>query len=401
MSELINNSKQRQALLKEIIKKIHQGMDINEAKKEFKKHFETISTDEIMKMEQGLIREGMAIAEVQRLCDVHAAVFEGSISDIHRAKDLTKEAGHPVQVFLAENDRIENLIKNEIEPYLVQSGKSALLMLRVGIDRLAAIHNHYARKEYLFFPNLEKKGITAPPKVMWGVDDEIRADLKAVQEGLNSPDTDEVLVKGKIEALLQRIRDMIVKENNILVPMLLENLSYFDWILVDASSPEIGYFLEQPKQGWKKKKTEEKEEAKENIPEELVRLPSGNFTLDELDSLLNTLPLDITFVDKEGHVRYFTQGRERIFDRPLTILGRHVSMCHPPASVHVVEEIIESFKSGAKDHEDFWIRMKGAFVYIRYFAIRNRNNEYLGTLEITQNIKEITELEGEKRLISK
>ncbi|MDY0064169.1 MAG: DUF438 domain-containing protein [Bacilli bacterium] len=401
MSELINNSKQRQALLKDLIKKIHQGMDINEAKKEFKKHFETISTDEIMKMEQGLIREGMAIAEVQRLCDVHAAVFEGSISDIHRAKDLTKEAGHPVQVFLAENDRIENLIKNEIEPYLVQSGKSALLMLRVGIDRLAAIHNHYARKEYLFFPNLEKKGITAPPKVMWGVDDEIRADLKAVQEGLNSPDTDEVLVKGKIEALLQRIRDMIVKENNILVPMLLENLSYFDWILVDASSPEIGYFLEQPKQGWKKKKTEEKEEAKENIPEELVRLPSGNFTLDELDSLLNTLPLDITFVDKEGHVRYFTQGRERIFDRPLTILGRHVSMCHPPASVHVVEEIIESFKSGAKDHEDFWIRMKGAFVYIRYFAIRNRNNEYLGTLEITQNIKEITELEGEKRLISK
>lgn len=400
MSELINNSQERQALLKKIIKQIHQGMDVEAAKVEFRSHFTDVSTDEIMKMEQGLISEGMAIEEVQRLCDVHAAVFEGAISDIHKPQNATKEPGHPVQVFMEENERIERVIITEIEPYLEKTGKSAILMLRVGMDRLAEIHHHYARKEYLFFPNLEKKGITAPPKVMWGVDDEIRADLKSIQNDLNGIDCDEFSVKEKIRRLLGRIRDMITKENNILIPILIENLTYFDWILVDASTPELGYFLKQPQNAWKKKKPETtKDEA--IVPSERIILPSGSFELDELDSMLNTLPFDVTFVDKNGHVRYFTQGKERIFDRPLTILGRNVSMCHPPASVHVVEAIIDSFKQGKKDHEDFWIRMKDQFVYIRYFAIRNKNNEYLGTLEITQNIKPITELMGEKRLVER
>lgn len=400
MSELINNSQERQALLKKIIKQIHQGMDVEAAKVEFRSHFTDVSTDEIMKMEQGLISEGMAIEEVQRLCDVHAAVFEGAISDIHKPQNATKEPGHPVQVFMEENERIERVIITEIEPYLEKTGKSAILMLRVGMDRLAEIHHHYARKEYLFFPNLEKKGITAPPKVMWGVDDEIRADLKSIQNDLNGIDCDEFSVKEKIRRLLGRIRDMITKENNILIPILIENLTYFDWILVDASTPELGYFLKQPQNAWKKKKPETtKDEA--IVPSERIILPSGSFELDELDSMLNTLPFDVTFVDKNGHVRYFTQGKERIFDRPLTILGRNVSMCHPPASVHVVEAIIDSFKQGKKDHEDFWIRMKDQFVYIRYFAIRNKNNDYLGTLEITQNIKPITELMGEKRLVER
>jgi hypothetical protein len=375
-------------------------MDVEVAKVEFRKHFTDVSTEEIMKMEQGLINEGMAIEEVQRLCDVHAAVFEGAISDIHKPKDASKEPGHPVQVFMEENERIEQVIGTEIEPYLEKTGKSAILMLRVGMDRLAEIHHHYARKEYLFFPNLEKKGITAPPKVMWGVDDEICADLKSIQNDLNGIDCDEFSVKEKIRKLLGRIRDMITKENNILVPMLVENLTYFDWIMVDASTPELGYFLEQPQNAWKKKKPETPK-IETVVASERITLPSGSFELDELDSMLNTLPFDVTFVDKNGHVRYFTQGKERIFDRPLTILGRHVSMCHPPASVHVVEEIIDSFKQGKKDHEDFWIRMKDQFVYIRYFAIRNKNNEYLGTLEITQNIKPITELVGEKRLIER
>ncbi|MFA5542560.1 MAG: DUF438 domain-containing protein [Bacilli bacterium] len=401
MSELINNSIKRQELLKSIIKKIHDGMPVEEAKVEFKKHFKEVSTDEIMKMEQALIKEGMTIEEVQKLCDVHASVFEGSISDIHKTKDISKELGHPLQVFVEENDKIEQLISEEIEPYLVQVGKSAVLMLRVGIDRLSQIHNHYARKEYLFFPNLEKKGITAPPKVMWGVDDEIRADLKEIQNMLNSIDLDEELVKSKIKGLIIRIRDMIIKENNILVPMLLENLKYFEWILIDASSDEIGYFLEKPKYYWKKEKPTEEEEKVSELLSGKVVLPSGTLEIEELDAMLNSLALDITFVDKDGHVKYFSQGKERIFDRPLTILGRHVSMCHPPASVHVVEEIIESFRSGKKDNEDFWIRIKDQFVYIRYFAVRSKTNEYLGTLEVTQNIKPITELVGEKRLVSK
>jgi hypothetical protein len=280
-------------------------------------------------------------------------------------------------------------------------------MLRVGFDRLKEIDKHYARKEYLFFPHLEKKGITAPPKVMWGVDDEIRADLKSTISALSSVNVDEVLTYDLIRKTITKIRDMISKENNILIPLLKENLNLFSWISVELATPEMGWFLEKPKVAWKDKQSEIEEEKPElNKNEKLqtdgmVNFDVGSLSVEQVNAMLNTLPFDMTFVDHEGHVRYFTQGKERIFVRPATIIGRHVSMCHPPASVHIVEGIIDSFKSGKKDHEDFWIRMKDMFVYIRYFAVRNNEGRYLGTLEITQNIKPIVELEGEKRLVSK
>lgn len=402
MSEFINNSVQRQELLKKIIKSLHAGASLEAAKAEFRQHFSEVSTEEISQMEQSLIKEGMAIEEVQNLCDVHAAVFDGAISDIHPAKDHTKILGHPVQVFKAENDRIEELISTEIEPFLSMSGNHAVLMLRVAYDRLSDIHKHYARKEYLFFPNLEKKGIDAPPKVMWAVDDEIRAELKSIQEDLGKVGSDLDVIKAKITKNIHKIRDMISKENNILIPLLIDTLAFFDWILVDGATPEIGYFLEKPAHSWKKEQPSNETLKKETIIKEgTVPFSAGSLTYEQVNAMLNTLPLDMTFVDHEGRVKYFTQGKERIFDRPVTIIGRHVSMCHPPASVHVVEDIINSFESGEKDNEDFWIQMKDQFVYIRYFAVRNDKGQYLGTLEVTQNIKPITELQGEKRLVSK
>lgn len=184
----------------------------------------------------------------------------------------------------------------------------------------------------------------------------------------------------------------------------METLSFFDWVMVDSASDEIGYFIEAPKQKWTDKKNTDKVQEEKPMKETFkgeVSFDAGSLSPLVLNAMLNTLPLDMTFVDSEGYVKYFTQGKERIFDRPITIIGRHVSMCHPPASVHIVEEIIESFRSGKKNHEDFWIRIKDMFVYIRYFAVRDQENNYLGTLEVTQNIKPIVELEGEKRLVSK
>lgn len=401
MSEFINN---RQEKLKKIIKSLHSGASLEDAKALFKADFDEVTTAEISQMEQALIKEGMQVDEIQKLCDVHAAVFEGSISDIHSFGDHTKIKGHPVQVFFEENARIETLISEEIEPYLTQSGKTAELMLRVGYDRLKQIHNHYARKEYLMFPKLEKNGITAPPKVMWGVDDEIRAEIKEIIRQLGEIEHDETQVKSLIKANILRIRDMIFKENNILMPLLLENMNFFDWVIVDSSSDEIGWFLDKPKESWKQERPKDVNEPmppKANPTIGSVPFDAGSLTFEEVNHMLNVLPFDMTFVDKDGFVKYFTQGKERIFDRPKTIIGRHVSMCHPPASVHIVEEIVESFRSGRKDNEDFWIKLKDMFVYIRYFAVRDHQNNYLGTLEITQNIKPIRDLEGEKRLVSK
>lgn len=406
MSELINNSEHRKKKLQQLIKSLHDGKDVEAVKAEFKKEFGEVSTEEISEIEKALIKEGLPVEEVQRLCDVHASIFEGSVTEIHK-RHSEEIIGHPINVLKEENKAIEKVINDEILPhlasYMEKEDKTSMLLLRVGLDRLAEVDIHYKRKENLIFPYLEKHGVTAPPRVMWGVDDEIRADIKELIIITSQPQVDKHELETKVKATVKKVLDMISKENNILIPLLNDTLTFYEWIKIDEATPEIGYCLVRPVKSWKvDEKQEVKKETEELKPQENeVIFDAGQMTPEEINAVFNTLPFDLTFVDRHDNVRYFTQGKERIFARPKTIIGRKVSMCHPPASVHVVEEIINSFKSGEKDHEDFWIRMGNMFVYIRYFAVRNNVGEYLGTLEVTQNIKPITELEGEKRLVSK
>jgi len=142
------------------------------------------------------------------------------------------------------------------------------------------------------------------------------------------------------------------------------------------------------------------DQGEEPSNEGYIEFDAGFMTPEEINAILNTVPYDMTFVDKDGAVKYFTMGKDRIFPRPRTVIGRQVKNCHPPASVHVVEKIVEDFKSGKKDHEDFWIHMGPRYVLIRYYAVRNSKGEYLGTLEVTQDIRPIQEITGEKRLVS-
>lgn len=404
MSELINNSEYRKQKLKALIKSLHEGKDIDTVKAEFQKEFSEVSTLEISEIEQELVKEGLAIEEVQRLCDVDASVFDGSISEIHHQKDYTKIIGHPINVLTEENKAIEAVINNEILPYLeklqTNKDKTTILLLRVGFDRLSEVDIHYLRKENLIFPYLEKHGITSPPKVMWGVDDEIRDKIKEVINFLSQPEFDLEEVKTKAQNAIKQTLDMVVKENNILIPLLAETLNLGEWIKIDQATPEIGYCLVKPKGSWKKVTKEEKAKQVTTAINGEVEFEAGHLTSEEINAMLNTIPFDLTFVDTNNKVKYFTSGKERIFMRPKTIIGRDVSMCHPPQSVKVVEGIIDDFRNNKKDHEDFWIRLKDSFVYIRYFAVRNAEGKYLGTLEVTQNIKPITELEGEKRLRS-
>jgi DUF438 domain-containing protein len=404
MSELINNSEFRQKKLRELIKSLHEGKTVDDVKEEFNKHFSDVSTTEISQIEQTLVKEGLPIEEVQRLCDVHATVFKGSISDIHSTKDFTKLLGHPMNVFVEENKAITLLIEEDITPNLVKLleifNNSTVLLLRIAYDRLWEIDKHYQRKEYVFFPFLEKHGITAPPKVMWGVDDEIRADLKEVINSLGEASLDVDKLNTLATSVNQKILDMVFKEDNILVPLMEETFNLYEWIQIDEQTPEFGYTLVKPKRSWKKESVGEAPTKVEKKPQDgEVHFDAGSLSPNEINSLLNSLPIDLTFVDANNKVKYFSQGKERIFSRPLTVIGRDVSLCHPPASVGVVEKIVESFKDGSKDHEDFWIQAKGAFIYIRYFAVRDSENNYLGTLEVSQNIKPITELTGEKRIL--
>ena len=398
MSEHINNREYRKEIIKQIIKELHDGKSVDEVKDRFETAFKGVSATEITEAEQALIKEGLPITEVQRLCDVHSAVFKGSIEEIHRESDPAKIPGHPANVLFLENREIEKIIENKIKPYTDLCDKEAVEKIKEGFEQLLKIDIHYSKKENLLFPYMEKYGITAPPKVMWGVDDEIRVDLKAIYSDLSYGCANDD-IKKRIDEALTRVNEMIFKEENIMIPMLMDVMSQDEWKAVADSSSEIGHMLRWVPE-WKPD-----EEAKEEIKEEMtepgtITLPSGVLKVNELTHMLNTLPFDITFVGSDDTVKYFSESSERIFPRPRTIIGRNVSNCHPPASVHIVEGIVEDLKSGKKDHEDFWIKMKDKYIHIRYYAVRDEKGEYLGVVEVSQDIKPIQEITGEKRLVT-
>lgn len=408
MSEMINNREYRQKMLKEIIGELHNGKSVEEVKAKFGELIKGVSTAEISEMEGALIAEGMPVEEIQRLCDVHAAVFKGSIEEIHRPQKPEETPGHPVYTFMQENKAVSRLIESietDIEAFKSDNSKKTADSILKGLEKLLEIDKHYLRKENLLFPYMEKYGITAPPKVMWGVDDEIRREIKDVIKLVKSSNENinkEVLQK--VEEVLVRVNEMIFKEESILFPMVLDTLSEDEWQKIHSESDEFGYTLIKPKDQWKPIKVDVEEKALDegDVPSNdgFVEFDAGIMTPEEINAVFNTLPIDLTFVDKDGVVKYFTSGKERIFARPKTVLGRQVQNCHPPSSVHVVEKIVEELMSGEKDHEDFWIRMGSKYVLIRYYAVRNAKGEYLGTLEISQDIKPIQNITGEKRLMS-
>ncbi len=403
MSEYINNRELRKNTIKDIIRQLHEGKDVGQVKQQFEKVFQGVSASEISEAEGALIAEGLPVEEVQKLCDVHASVFKGTIEEIHQSTDLTKIPGHPLAVLKMENEAIKKMINDRIRTKLTESDKvDDLKEILPAILQLQKVDIHYKRKENLFFPYMEKYGITAPPKVMWGVDDEIRQQIKDIKNSLEKP----VIQKGEIlhelENVIDKVEEMIFKEENIMIPMLVENLTEEEWKRIADESNEIGFLIDEVPV-WNPVKQEQKEIISTKRAEEesgIINLPTGKLKIDELIYLLNTLPFDITFVDKDDVVKYFSEGKERTFPRTKAIIGRNVSNCHPPASVHIVEKIVEDFKDGAKDQEDFWIQGGDKFIFIRYYAVRNERNEYLGVLEVTQDIKPIQEITGEKRLLS-
>lgn len=419
MSELINNREhgvpeqtRRQALLKEIIKELHQGKSVEEVKARFEEAVGDVTVSEISAMEHALMEEeGIPVEEVQRLCSVHTAIFKGSIEDIHRSSKPEEQPGHPVHTFKLENREIERLINFKLELHLdrfrKEDSEDIILKLLEDLNLLMDLDKHYSRKENLLFPYLEKYGIYGPTKVMWGVDDGIRMMIKEVKGKLAAYDGDKETLSIDLERIIQEVNAMIFKEENILLPMALEKLTEDEWVRIARESDQIGFCLTAPEQEWVPERvplpdlTAEEEEGKgETPPQGFVKFQTGILSVEQLEAVMNHLPVDLTFIDENDVVRYFSHGKERIFARTKAVIGRTVQNCHPPQSVHVVEELLADFKSGKKDAEDFWIPVKDKFVYIRYFAVRSEDGRYLGTLEFTQNIAPIRALEGQKRILS-
>lgn len=407
MSELINNSNARKSKLKELILKLHSGESQEKVRAELIEALTDIPYGEVVEVEQELIAEGLPQEEVLKLCDVHSAVLQGNV-DLSQAKKIPE--GHPVDILIRENKEL-SIVASEIKSIIedirtnkkIDLGKK-ILQLRGHYNSLYDVDKHYLKKEYLVFPYLENQGITGPPKVMWGKHDEIRELLKGSMEVLQTKDMEYEEFIAVIEILLlpavQGVLDMIPKEEEILFPMALDKIPENGWYEISKQSLEFGYCLYDPQVLWKPEWATDEKSSELQASGDNIQLPTGSFTLNELNTIMNTLPIDITFVDRNDKVKYFSHGMERIFQRSRAILNRDVRHCHPPASAHIVDKIIEDFRSGRQSRAPFWINLGDKMVYIEYFAVRDEDGNYLGTIEVSQNIKPFRELEGEQRILS-
>jgi len=406
MSELLG--KERKEILKEMIRSLHEGADPEELKAKFKEVLEGVTTIEIARAEEELIKEGLPREEVRRLCEVHLAIFKESLE--REKRDVLAPEGHPIHILMEEHRILQEFSEklSDIARHIEKEGKmepAILSQLKHIEEHLRESESHYVREENVLFPYLEKHGVTEPPAVMWMEHDQIRGVKKKLYGLIESREEMEfgeftTRLNEVASSLVALLRNHFHKENSILFPVSLRLLSDEEWKDVRRQFDELGYCCFTPQAAIGRP---EEEEVKAPIPtpevEGEITFETGSLSRTELEAILNTLPVDITFVDKDDTVKYFNQSKERMFPRTKAVIGRNVQKCHPQKSIHIVNRIIEDFKAGRRDVAEFWIQHRGRFVHIRYFPVRSRDGEYLGVLEVTQDITDIKKLEGEKRLL--
>ena len=422
---------ERKALIAQYLERLNDGEDIESVREDFARNFKDVSGGEISTAEQELIAGGVPMEKVLRLCDVHASLFEGHVSCAHNTGAVEETPGHPVWTMRQENDRIMAFINDRVKPdvkrtcMLTEASSAAeregiVAILKADMEAFDEVFIHYKRKEELLFPHLERHDITGPSKVMWGKDDEVRNAVHGAEALLETAygEYDSQLLAGVADYLDEAVEgalSMVSKEENVLIPLSLEHLSATQWTQIASEENEFGHAFGVNPPAWHAdplelandklnemeatasgKNTENSSDTRTS-QDETIHLSTGEFTLAQLEAVFATIPLDITFVDANDKTRYFSHGDTRAFPRPKSCLGRDVYDCHPPKSQEAVRRILTEFKSGKRDVSEFWFKAMGKFLYVRYFAVRDEEGNYLGALETTQDIGPIKALEGENR----
>jgi PAS domain S-box-containing protein len=402
---LSHSAEEKKRVLKEVIKQLHAGVPPEQVKGKFKKLLETTTSEEIAKIEQELVQEGMPREELQRLCDVHLAVFSEQLGK----QQLNVPAAHPISILMEEHkiltqraERLQTLTDMVEEACDIVYVGDVLKEIQQIAKKFQEAEKHYLREENVLFPVLEKHGITEPPAIMWMEHNQIRekkkqlADLAEKWNTMTFFDFKKKLVE-TAKPLSSLLPNHYFKENNILFPAALQTIQEGEWQDIREEFDEIGYCCYTPSQAARAAK-EKATEKKENV-EGLLQFETGTLSREEAEAILDSLPVDISFIDKDDSVKYFNKAEKRIFVRTKAVIGRKVQQCHPEKSVHIVNKIIDAFRKGRKDMAEFWITMNSRLVHIRYFAVRTKKGKYLGTLEVTQDITDIKKLEGQKRLL--
>ena len=408
MSELINNRQNRIEIMKTLVRQLHDGSAPSKVKSQLETMLKEADYSDVFRMEIQLIEEGVPQESIQDLCDTHTHVLRKQL-DLQETPETS--LGHPVHTFIQENAALTErtglvkLLVAEIES--MDNNDDALPKMReiqLQLNELMDTDKHYRRKENLIFPYFEKKGVPGVPAVMWGKDDEVRDLLKGTTAGLQGIDSIEASEAKAYNLFtvipsVEAVDEMIYKEEKVFLPTALDLLSDVEWYEIYSQTEEIGYCLYVPEFEWMPEDIE-LDQLDIKSMDGKIQLPTGLFTLEEMISMFQTLPFDMTFVDKDDNVRFFSDSPERIFDRTRAILGRKVQYCHPPSSVNIVNQILEDFKSGKETQARFWINMGPKLIYIVYYALKGKNDEYLGTLEVTQDLTDIKNIEGERRILT-
>lgn len=411
MEKFIKSDPERLTKILNIIKAFFDEQPLEILKNEFDVQLgKTISPAEFALAEQKIkeygISDELLHTKIDALLDVFKAGFEKvSVQEL--------EEGHPVHTFTNENKAIQQLIERlrnnsaNIDPNFWEAA----------YQEVGQINTHYVRKENQLFPYLEKKGFDKPSTVMWALHDDVRSLIKYYHALLNDKNFGELFSTQEI--LFSAIEDMIYKEEKILWPTSLELLSDEEWAEIRKGEAEIGYCLIEEPPMWNplwQHPSKLGTSSGTNHSEKVVPVPYsgtdtpgsrigginldvGSITPEQINLIFKHMPFDITYVDEFDEVRFYNKGDDRIFPRSPGIIGRQVKYCHPPKSVHIVEKIINAFKRGEKNESSFWINFQEKFVYIQYFAVRDRAGNYKGVLEITYDAKTVRSLEGEQRLL--
>ncbi|MCL4814145.1 MAG: DUF438 domain-containing protein [Vicinamibacteraceae bacterium] len=408
MSEIINNREQRITQLKTIIRHLHEGKPADEVRALLATIVGQTDHAEIAAMEQQLMAEGMAVEEVRSMCDLHADVLRDVMTPVQIRPKIVP--GHPVDTFQRENRAIADVTRRLREEFarlaaVPDEGDATPIVeaCRAHVNALFDVEKHYQRKELLLFTFLEQHGITGPSKVMWAKDDEVRALLKDLAAALRTDGVStaewKLVAQTVGEQLVEAVDGMIYKEEQILLPLALDMLTREEWGRIWADSPRLGWCLVEPGDEYRPPAAVQPTETVEVPQGRAMTFPTGHLTFEQLRGIFESLPVDLTFVDADDRVAFYSEGPHRVFARSRAVIGRQVQHCHPPRSVSTVDRILDDFRAGRQDVAEFWIEFHGRFVHIRYFAVRSDEGKYLGCLEVTQDATALRALTGERRLL--
>ena len=383
--------------LKGFLKRLGTGEDLGAVREDFASQFAHVEASEIMKAEQGLMREGTPLAEVQQLCDLHSALFHGStiheqmesehakVEAVLEAQEksqsvvtLVETVGHPLNRLTEENKALDALIE---ATKVKVTDKTATVD---DVNEVRQVSIHYAKKGDLLYPHLKVAyDISGPSMVMWTVDDDIRDGFGRLARAKSIDDA----WYEEFDGLLTRAQEMIYKEQNILFPICAENFSTEEWYQIYKDTAQYEEIFGVKRTVWTEAEAALATQiTKASGDDNTIALIGGSLTVDQLNAMLNTMPMEVTFVDHEDINRYFNDG-EKVFKRPTTAIGRDVYSCHPPKIEPIVRGIIESFRKGERDNVAVWLEKVGRPFYVNYMAVRDQNNNYLGTLELVQDMQ--------------